>query len=142
LNRRDWLLIAITLAGDRGLTPIQIQKAMFLLRMEAPDLIGDRFYAFVPYNYGPFSSAIYGDVDVLAAQGLLRDEQAGSNLSKYVATQAGLDRVGALREDINPGAREYLTAVVRWILSVDFTQLLRSIYAKYPDYAVNSVFRR
>ena len=98
MNRRDWLLSAIAQAGDKGLSPIQIQKTMFLLRMEAGDCVGQGFYAFKPYNYGPFSSVIYKDVDLLVLSGVLREQHSGS-YKIYVATTAGRNRV-----------REYLSS--------------------------------
>jgi len=116
---------------------------MFLLRMEAGGHLDlHRFYEFVPYNYGPFDSTIYRDVEILEAVGLLREQPRG-NYSRYVATQAGHDQARGLEEGEARGeARDYLINLIGWILSVDFTQLLRSVYAKYPDYAVNSVFKR
>jgi uncharacterized protein YwgA len=142
LNRRDWLLAGIALASDRGLSPIQIQKAMFLLRMEAANEVGRQFYRFEPYNYGPFSSAIYTDVDALVMAGLVREDTSrSSTYSRYFVTQAGKDRVESLRPEMPNEAEEYLSDAVSWILRVNFTQLLKSIYAKYPRYAVNSVFR-
>ena len=114
---------------------------MFLLRMEAAEHVGDGFYRFQPYNYGPFNSSIYGDVDAMVRDGLLREQQYGS-YSRYFITNAGRQRVTGLDERLNNEATDFLDRVVRWIQSVDFSQLLRSIYAKYPQYAVNSIFQR
>ena len=141
MNRRDWLLSAIAQAGNKGLSPIQIQKIMFLLRMEAADYVGRGFYAFEPYNYGPFSSVIYKDVDRLVYSGMLR-EQKSDSYNIYVATTAGRDRANVLIGQLDKRARDYLSKLVRWVISVDFGQLLRSIYAKYPKYAAKSLFRR
>ncbi len=77
MNRQNWLLLAIAQAGDKGLSPIQVQKTMFLIRMEAGDCVGQGFYAFKPYNYGPFCSAIYKDVDLLVVSGMLKEQQSG-----------------------------------------------------------------
>ena len=140
MDRRDWLLAAIATAGDRGLTPIQIQKAMFLLKKEAPDYVGERFYDFVPYNYGPFSSVIYGDVDGLVFAGAVLESPSG-RYSVYRATESGQERAAASLERIDKRARQYLETMVSWVSNVDFRQLLRSIYAKYPEYAEKSVFR-
>jgi uncharacterized protein YwgA len=133
-------MLALAIAGERGLTPIQIQKAMFLLRMEALEHVGDQFYQFQPYNYGPFNSLIYSDVDALVREGLLREQQY-ANYSRYFATDVGRQRAEEIGRPINSEAKDFLTRTVQWIQSVDFGQLLRSIYAKYPPYAVNSIFR-
>jgi hypothetical protein len=140
-ERQLWLVLAIALAGEQGLSPVQIQKAMFLLRMEASGYVGVNFYEFQPYNYGPFSTSIYNDVDVLVFGGLLRTE-ARYNYSQYVATDIGRARANEFSQTIDKHVFDFLTQIIQWIKSVDFSQLLRSIYAKYPAFAVNSVFRR
>lgn len=140
MNRQGWLLLAIAQAGDKGLSPIQIQKTMFLLRMEAADYVGQRFYTFKPYNYGPFSSVIYKEVDFLVFSGMLREQQS-DNYNIYVATTAGRDRANTLIQRLDEKPKRYLVKLVRWVTSVDFGQLLRSVYAKYPKYATKSLFR-
>lgn len=140
MNRQGWLLLAIAQAGDKGLSPIQIQKTMFLLRMEAADYVGQRFYTFKPFNYGPFSSVIYKEVDFLVFSGMLREQQS-DNYNIYVATTAGRDRANTLIQRLDEKPKRYLVKLVRWVTSVDFGQLLRSVYAKYPKYATKSLFR-
>ena len=66
MNRRDWLLLAVAQAGDNGLSPIQIQKTMFLLRMEAGNL-------FVRW-FAPEIDLVFADDDdrrFLESRGLL-----------------------------------------------------------------------
>jgi hypothetical protein len=53
-SRQDWLLLALALRGGLPVTPVQIQKAMFLMSAEAKQYLGRGFYAFIPHNYGPF----------------------------------------------------------------------------------------
>jgi hypothetical protein len=53
------------------MTPVQIQKAMFLIGMEAKQFVEPGFYKFVPYNYGPFDANVYHDLDELVAKGLV-----------------------------------------------------------------------
>ncbi len=58
-TKQEWLLIALAHRRGQVMTPAQIQKAMFLMRMEAAAYVGDRFYDFIPYNYGPFDAAVH-----------------------------------------------------------------------------------
>ena len=44
-----------------------------------------------------------------------------------------------LRE-ANPRAAAYLDQVVKWALSLSFTQLVRAIYEQYPEMREKSVF--
>jgi len=114
---------------------------MFLLKMEAADYVGGTFYDFKPYNYGPFCSTIYQDVDYLVLLGLVREQQSGS-YKVYVTTPAGRDKADNNIRKLTKKPKEYLSDLVDWVSSVDFGQLLRSIYAKYPKFAKKSLFRR
>ena len=87
LTRQDWLLLALSKSPCGAMSPVQIQKAMFLFGREAGDAVGTDFYSFQPYDYGPFDAAIYADLaaqenepslagrlgDARAAQGALED---------------------------------------------------------------------
>ncbi len=47
ISNQNWLLLALASAEDGRMSPLQLQKAMFLMRMEADDLLGPQFYKFV-----------------------------------------------------------------------------------------------
>jgi hypothetical protein len=140
-SRDEFLLLALASAKDGRLTPLQIQKAMFLLKQEAAQFVGPDFYEFVPYNYGPFNSSIYDDLNLLAASGLVSiDQSQGRSWAMYTITGAGQQRADRIRQNVAPAIRDYTENVVTWIKSQSFASLLRSIYAKYPNFAINSVF--
>ena len=113
---------------------------MFLLRMEAAEYVGERFYTFKPYNYGPFNPTIYQDLNRLVFSGFLRVEPSG-NYKLYMATDAGKAKASEFAKSLDDVPREYLKKLVGWVSQVGFSQLLRSVYAKYPEYAKNSVFQ-
>ncbi len=140
-SRQDFLLLALALASDGRLTPVQIQKAMFLLAQEAGQHVGPDFYEFVPYNYGPFNSSIYDDLNLLAGSGLVTiDQSQGRSWAVYAITGTGLQKADEIADSVAPAIRDYTKSVVIWIKAQNFAGLLRSIYAKYPSFAVNSVF--
>ena len=71
MNRKDILLIVVNRAGVNPLTPVQLQKSLFLVaKANLPELPAP-FYDFEPYNYGPFCKAIYTDADDMQAAGLV-----------------------------------------------------------------------
>src|SRR5947209_2707195 len=70
MNRKDWTLLAICSANGNGLSPVQLQKALFLLSREMPNAVGN-FYHFTAYHYGPFDRAVYDDAERLAADGMV-----------------------------------------------------------------------
>ena len=141
MEKRDWLLLALHFAGARGLSPVQLQKSLFLLAMEVPEVQRD-FYEFVPHNYGPFSKQIYLDAEALDAYGLAAIEQRGSH-SQYLITESGREHLKAIedRGGFSDRAYNYLSDAVDWTQRQGFSSLVRAIYAKYPSFRVNSVFQ-
>lgn len=138
-NAQKYLLAALAAAPGGALSPVQTQKAMFVLGQEAENQVGKDFYQFVPYNYGPFCRSIYDDIAVFAMQGLVTVDNS-SKPSRYIITKTGLEV--ASQADIPQQLSKYLSAVVGWVAGQSFSQLLNSVYSKYPDFAVNSVFSR
>ena len=143
MSPKAWTLLAISVAGENGLSPVQIQKALFLLGKELSADIGDGFYAFEPYNYGPFCKVIYGDAEDLADEGLVVvSSRTGMNrrYSHFTITPSGQQQAGEVERSAPPKAVSYLRAVVAWAQSQTFSGLIRAIYQKYPEYRENSVF--
>src|SRR5262245_8636135 len=122
----DWTLVAIAAGKEKGLSPVQLQKILFLLGIEKRAELGD-FYRFSAYNYGPFCKQIYEDAEILAEQGLVAITPAtGRQFSVFIATAEGAERVDALRADAPPRAVKYLDSVVQWARSLTFGQLVRA----------------
>src|SRR5690349_4704331 len=142
MRRADWTLLAISSATQRGLTPVELQKSLFVLSREVPhNQLGTEFYTFVPYDYGPFCSAIYDDARLLESEGLVTISQTANGLRIYSPTPSGMTVAQMLRR-AREGAADYLATVVKWAQSLSFAQLVQSIYNRYPDTAVNSVFAK
>lgn len=139
-GRARWVLLALADAGAAGLTPVQLQKALFLLgRRRAAD-VGAGFYQFEPYHYGPFDAAVYHDAESLAANGLIViDANGGRRLRRYTLTAAGLQAVAAAI--VPPSARAYVRDVVPWVQRLSFSELVRAVYEAYPEMRARSVFR-
>lgn len=142
MKAQDWTLLAIAAGKGRTLTPVQLQKSLFLLSKEYPELLESGFYQFTPYNYGPFDVRIYGDAERLSGEGLVELQVVtGRRWNEYSVTSNGADRAAALRREAPPEALAYLDRVVAWAKSLSFQQLVRAVYQKYPEYRANSVFQ-
>jgi hypothetical protein len=140
-TRQEWLLMALARRNGQPMTPVQIQKTMFLLGEEAKQLVGAGFYKFTPYNYGPFDASVYHDLDELVARGLVADVLwPGRNWKLRAATPAGIAAANLARRTSNAQAARYLEKVVDWVCSLSFPALVRAVYAKYPKFKANSVF--
>ena len=143
LTRQDWLLLALSMSPGGVLSPVQIQKALFLFGQEVGGMLGTDFYSFEPYDYGPFDAAVYDDLRRMTNAGQVREDwDPGRNWKSYTITMAG--RRAALALEMKSDARltEFLERIVVWVKGRSFSELLRSVYAAYPEFAVNSVFRR
>ncbi len=145
-DRRDWLILLIAFEGaPRGLDPVRLQKGLFLFAKET-DVPADQKYRFRAYNYGPMSKGIYDDVDELVASGLVDSVAVeGQSWSRYRPTVSGVSRgreVLELAQERHPRAAQHLYDIKSSVASMTFDSLLEDVYERYPDYAVQSVFRR
>jgi len=139
--RSDWPLLALHFAGEKGLTPAQLQKTIFLLQKAFPKN-EELNYNFQPYNYGPFDSSVYQDVESLADGGLTElKKRNGCNWNTYHISLLGEESCKKLIKKYNGSIFTYLKDLVHWVQSVSFQELISSIYKKYPEYKKNSIFR-
>jgi len=142
IAKKDWTLLVLSAADGAPLSPVQLQKALFLVGENMPWAVGKKFYHFIPYNYGPFDPSIYGDAESLAADGFgAIGYQPGRRFYEYAVTAKGKEKAERIKRELSPEVVRYVESVVKWVKSVTFGDLLRAIYAKYPKYATNSVFR-
>ncbi len=142
LGNRDWTLLAMALAGGKPLSPVQLQKSVFLFGKLLPDEVLSReFYEFVPYNYGPFCSDVYRDAEELAEEGLAQINAVTTHsYSQYSATPEGITGGNRLRDLLPPDAAEHAQVIVDWVRAQSFRGLVSAIYEKYPEFRANSVF--
>lgn len=146
MNRRDWLMLLISYEGaPRGLDPVRLQKGMFLFSRET-DVPPAEKYDFRPYSYGPMSREVYEDIDELVEEGLVeRIPVEGQSWTRFKPTDRGIARGRELVERAmraHPDAARHLFETKQFVASHTFAALLENVYARYPDYAVNSIFRR
>ena len=142
LTRQDWLLLALSKSPGGTMSPVQIQKALFLFGQEVGGLIGTEFYSFEPYDYGPFDAAIYADLRRLTNEGRVRGEWSpGRSWKNYMLTGAGRKAVLTFETEADARLADFLRRIVEWVTGRSFSDLLRGVYAAHPEFAVNSVFR-
>jgi len=141
MDKSDWTLLVIAAAGGDTLTPIQLQKALFLIGNTMPTVDEGDFYVFRPYNYGPFCQNIYSDAEHLYADGLINIVSIpNQSWSNYSVTETGLARAKMLSSQLDDPQFNYLSSLVKWVKGLSFEQLLSFVYEKYPKFAENSVF--
>lgn len=142
MDRGHWLLVTIGAAKGKGLTPVQLQKTLFLLGRNFAHKVGRSFYDFVPYNYGPFSVDIYRDAELLQARGLVEIRREDRRWPQYYLTPQGEKKAAQIRKKIPAAVGKYIEDVVEWAQSLNFPALLRAIYEAYPEFSTNSLFQQ
>ena len=141
MDKKDILLMVVAAGRSVPLTPVQLQKSLFLIGKNLKD-IPESFYAFEPYHYGPFDIEVYSDAKSLEAEGLLYSTRSSSGTwTDRGITAEGMKRATEIRESLSPGSQKYVEAVVQWTQSMSFTSLVKAIYDHFPEYRANSVFQ-
>jgi uncharacterized phage-associated protein len=144
MKPKDWTLLVVAAGKGQALTPVQLQKALFLLgkNLSSKQLRVADFYPFRAYDYGPFNAQVYSDAKHLRDEGLIIiDPMDAVRYRYYSATVAGSERSEQLRAELRADVRDYLDRVVAWVRSLSFTALVQAIYRDYPEMKANSVFR-
>lgn len=143
MRRADVVLAILASAEGQPLTPVQLQKAAFLLDRNLPDLIDDGpTFHFEPYDYGPFDKAVYDEASQLAFRGLAQISHAQwGRWYLYQASPHGLESGNALLRQLPENIFSYIENVTSWVRSQSFASLVKSIYDQYPEMRANSIFQ-
>ena len=104
LNRQKVLLNLIGQAG-RPVSGTELTKWSFLIRHESESAGGNAFYDFVPYKLGPFSFALYQELDKLHTQNYISQHGEHTWSIGEVASPALSDAV--LGRDIGKVIRQF-----------------------------------
>lgn len=152
MNTRKKLPLALLYADKENQIDgrTRFQKLIFLMQMEGNlnDLAPTETYRFEPYDYGPFSSTLYDDLDSHIERGLIDDskeeldEEDDIVKYKYQLKAEGEDFV---EENVSEGEFERMVREAERIVQeygdIPLPELIDIVYSKYPDYAENSVLR-
>ncbi len=141
MDRADWALLTIAAADGQPLSPVQLQKSLFLFEQAYSTEMKDCRYDFGAYDYGPFAVAVYHDAERHACDGLVVITKAPGGWSQYAATPTGLARANELARGAPEAPLKYLRNVVAWASQLSFQQLVRAVYERFPEYRERSVFR-
>ena len=80
--RQRIMLGALATARGGKFAPVQIQKLFFLIDENLADRIGGPYFAFEPYDYGPFDKSVYRELEALAIAGLVAIDQSGDTAGR------------------------------------------------------------
>lgn len=140
----------------------RLEKLLYLADRESalPSQVEEPLQ-FVPYNFGPFSKAVYEAVDLLEemtpplvrevrmADGETIDNETEAGLGtgrteyverRFLLTEDG-QLVAALLAGKHPEVMDLLTRIKRRYGVMTLNQLVSYVYNKYPEDTVNSLIR-
>lgn len=146
MSNRKILPLALIKANNEQ--PVEgrtrLQKMIFLAQKRLEDSkILDEEYEYFPYNYGPFSKELYGDIDKLVEDGIIeeREETEEENKKKYYYELTSKGQK-LLKDELQGEGFDTLEDVIEEIKSqyneMNLPDLLDEIYSKYPNYAEKS----
>jgi hypothetical protein len=142
MNRTDYTLAVLASADGAIFTPVQVQKLFFLLDKKVPQDVGGPHFNFEPFDYGPFDSNVYQELEFLADRGQVAiDRNPNTGWRTYRPTPEGLETGKRTLQAINPTTREYVNRLSRWVRSISFAELVSAIYDHFPEMRARSVFR-
>jgi hypothetical protein len=141
--RQKVVLAALATHSGAEFAPVQVQKLFFLMDENIANALGGKQFAFEPYDFGPFDSAVYQELDTLERAGLVKVESRGAAARhrRYALTPAGQEAGTAALGDFSAEVQRYIADTSAWIRGLTFAQLVGSIYKAYPKMRENSIFR-
>ncbi len=140
MDRMEIMLAALASGAREEFTPVQLQKMMFLIDKNVGPALGGPFFDFQPYDYGPFDAGVYNQFATISDLEMAEFDGDGKN-RRYRLNDEGRARAKEVLDQLTPEVREYFKNVAEFVQKLSFTALVSSIYKKYPEMKVNSVFR-
>lgn len=141
MQRRDVLLAIMGAAEGRTFSPVQLQKAVFLIDRNLPQVFdAESRFSFAPYDYGPFDREVYSEAGILELCQFATISKGAGGYKEYGLTDQGLVRSREILQALHRDQSAYILAVVKWVRSLGFAKLVKSIYEAYPEMRANSVF--
>lgn len=142
MTRSDLVLAALATAEPgAGWSPVQVQKLFFLLERQASSALGGKRWSFTAYDYGPFDSAVYSEIETMAGDGLTIVNRPAGSMRTFRLTEAGHARGVEQLNALHPDVKTYVVSLAQWLRGLSFQQLVSAVYQAYPEMRENSIFR-
>ena len=123
--REGWLILAIASAADAGLSPLQLQRSLFLLRQKRVEQALPDFYEFESHESGPLSRDLNRDLDALvAAEYVVKTWRPECSWSVLRLSDAGQAWATAVRRKANKETLGRLEDAVAWVKEQGYLDLV------------------
>ncbi len=131
--KRQKIILALLDDAAKPLSLTAFVKMSFLLREETELRDDGTFYAFVPYRFGPFSFALYRELDALGLQSYIVKDDKSISLERSMLSDAR-KKTAELPASVRSAVRQI---TIRYG-SLHQEALVRDVYARFPWYATKS----
>ena len=131
--RRQKIILALLDSAAKPLSQTTFVKLVFLLKEETEVRDDATFYGFVPYHYGPFSFALYRELEALVRDSYVVKDDVGLRLDTAMTAETR-----RLVADLPGAARTAVDHVTSRYGSKAQNSLLRDVYARYPWFAAKT----
>lgn len=124
--RRGWLLLAIAVSGTSGLSPVQLQRSLFLVAQKREEQVGAGFYEFEDaHGSAPTSPALYADLDALVvAEDVDKEWVPESAASAFRLSNSGRAKAEEFRRKVKKDALSGLEDAVAWVKEQSYLDLM------------------
>jgi uncharacterized protein YwgA len=144
-------LLPLLLAYADEEAPIEgrtrLQKMVFRVQQEHPELVDAGGFPFQPYDYGPYSPELAETISDLIEAGALSETKRTLEDGERVKYEYELEPDGRERveEALRGGKRtllQHFERVKQQYNQMALPDVLDEIYTEYPEYAVESGYSR
>jgi DNA-binding PadR family transcriptional regulator len=123
--RRGWLLLAVAVSGASGLSPVQLERSLFLVCQKREEHVGPDFYGFESNGSGPASPALYVDIDALVtAEYVVKEWVPESSCSIFRLSEAGRAWAADFRRKMKKEALAGLEDAVAWVKEQSYQEMV------------------
>lgn len=114
------------MSGTSGLSPVQLQRSLFLVAQKREEQVGPSFYEFEEVNgSAPASPALYADIDALvAAEYVDKEWVPESSSSVFRLSGTGRARAEEFRRTVKKDALSGLEDAVAWVREQSYLDLV------------------
>jgi hypothetical protein len=140
MTREEFVLSAMAPGSGYRYSPVQVQKLLFLLERQIPRETNGPHFRFEPYHYGPFDSAVYYQLEQLAARGLVLIDHSRSPRT-FLLTAEGVALGNRVLDTLPWETRDFIVRTCNFVRAQSFSSLVSAIYKAFPEMRENSVFQ-
>ena len=121
--RSGWLLLVLSMSGKGGLSPVQLQRSLFLVAQKREEQVGAGFYE--ANGSGPTSPSLYEDIDALVAAAHIEKEwMPDLSASMFRLSDTGWAWSEDLRRKVRKDALSGLEDAVAWVKEQSYLELI------------------